>query len=212
MAVCDLRLAAAVQHRAATGTRGDLGRRSAIGIRGLRSHSHTGLRGIPPRRRYLYLGDVLMQTQYLAEPDSPGLGTATLRTHASGFAYCMYSNLEISASLPEGCTQATFTSPTWRAFALCLRAPVFEDTRDRSYTCRTASRAFSPLASSPLSQPAHSPRKKSSWSSSPSPFRPSRSARASTSKPTRLAPERAATSAPASRLPLRPCDPEGAQC
>src|SRR6056297_79804 len=212
MAVCDLCLAPAVQYRAATGPRGDLARRSALGIWGLRSRRHTGLRGIPARGRHLHLGDVLMRTQYLAGPDFPGLRTATLRTHARRFADCMYSNLEISASLPEGCTQATFTSPTWRALAPCLRTPVFEDTRDRSYTCRTASRAFSPSASWPLSQHAHSLRKKSSWSSSPSPSRPSRSALASTSKPTRLIPERVSPSAPALPPPMRPCDPEGATC
>ncbi|MEQ9564662.1 MAG: hypothetical protein RLN85_02410, partial [Pseudomonadales bacterium] len=90
------------------------------------------------------MGVVLMGIQNLAMQGMSAKLTDALRTHKRCFAHIAYSTLEISYKLRNGCTQATFTSPTRRIGTEFRPFYVYEDTRDRRYTCRTASRASSP--------------------------------------------------------------------
>lgn len=153
-----------------------------------------------------------MRTQNLAPRNQRLGGTEALGTQAHGIGDDRCSNPENSDKLRQGCTQATFTSPLRRAGTWCPCASLHEVTRDRRYTCRKASRAFSQSVSSPSSQHAHSLQKKSSlWSSRsrPSPFRP-----ASTSKPIGLGAGRTLGAVPSTETitAQRPCILGGATC
>ena len=122
-----------------------------------------------------------MQTQDVDRHSSGGPRNEALASHERGFANGAYSFSLNSAMLTAGCTRVTLTSPFGRSGSFDPVTPGRADKRDRRNTCRTASRAFSQLASWPLSQLAHSPHRKNLSLSSPSRFRPNRSSPVNTS-------------------------------